>query len=203
MDIRDKREVNSIARKPSATLIVVAAIVATLILLGTAYVVPRFRQARKVQEARQLINAAGGEVMTPDCRFIQFKGPEITDTNLMRIRRLTETLSLHETRITDSGLAAIASWKDLNYLGIQSNLLTDGSLVHFRDLKKLERLELIGSQITDTGLNELAGLKNLKLLILNCCTNLSQSGIQKLQAALPNCHIQWSADPFVPHPAAE
>jgi hypothetical protein len=204
MDTRDKHEIDSIKRKPSATRLVFTAVVATLILLGTAYIVPQFRQVRKEEEARQLIDAAGGRAMKPDSRFIQFTGLEITDANLVRIRQLTETeiLELHQTRITDNGLAAIANWKNLNYLCIQSDLLTDGALVYLRNLQQLERLELIGSKITDLGLNELAALTNLKILNLSCCTKLSQTGIQKLQASLPNCDIQWSPDPYVPHPAA-
>jgi hypothetical protein len=194
-------------RKPTVTYAISATIVVTLIALATTYFVARYQQEGKWRETRKLVELAGGEVLgrKSDVSFIQFHGDAITDTNLMKIRRLvdTETLNLHQTRISDGGLAAIANWKRLKWLGSQSDLLTDAALTHLQRHTQLERLELIGARITDASLNKLAALKRLKILDLNCCTNLTKSGVANLQTALPNCKVYWSTEPYVPFPDPE
>lgn len=152
-----------------------------------------------------MVESAGGELLSSHPLFIQFSGDAITDTDLLEIRQLadTENLNLHQTLISDNGLAAIAHWKNLKYLGTQGNSLTDAALTHMQAFTQLERLELIGQPITDAGLIRLAKLQNLKTLDLNCCTNLTEPAVRNLRAALPNCEIRWSTDPFVPVPDTE
>jgi hypothetical protein len=195
-------------RKSVVTNAVFATILVMLVALGASYFVARYQQDRKWREARRLVESASGEVLGrgPDTDFfVQFHGDTITDANLMRIRQLVDTdlLNLHQTRISDNGLAAIDNWQSLKYFGCQSDLLTDAALTHLQRHTQLERLELIGAQITDASLNTLATLKLLKILNLNCCTNLTKSGVAKLQAALPNCTINWSTEPYVPYPDPE
>ena len=196
--LRRKRIVG-IARKvhPVAWLCL-ASFIVTLAALVTV-------QEYRTYQARAMVRAvdeAGGQTLNDGS--IQFAGPEITDANLNAIKHLidTDSLSLHETSITDGGLVAIAGWK-LKMLFIQSNLLTDQSLLHIRNLDQLERLELTSTQVTDAGLSQLKGFKKLQILDLSCCTNVTEAGVQSLESALPKCEIRWSPDacvPFAPHP---
>ena len=104
----------------------------------------------------------------------------ITDVSLEDVSKLEHLEHLHisgATQITDRGLVHIAKLRNLRYLVIGS-LGTDG--LGERDCMKY----------TDEGLVNLYGLKNLGFLRLSI-NEVSQASRDKLQAALPNCQIEW------------
>ena len=59
-----------------------------------------------------------------------------------------------------------------------------------RGCTDLERLGLINTTVTDAGLEHVKGLPKLKYLTL-WGTKVTDSGVKKLQQALPNCKIYW------------
>jgi hypothetical protein len=197
---REESSVEVIGRKSGSTAVVIWLLVATTAFLCVAFLFARYRHVQSIRRMRQAIRLAGGIDHRTDIRMIQFRGPEITNANLHAVGWLkeTESLEINSTRVTDNGLSAIAEWKDLRWLSLQANPLTDQSLDIIRNFGQLERLELGGTQITDNGLIKLAGLKNLEKLNLSCCTMVTQTGVQRLQTALPNCEIVWSSDPWIP-----
>lgn len=62
-------------------------------------------------------------------------------------------------------------------------LTMDSGLEHLKGLSKLEQLSLDYTLITDAGLAHLEGLTGLKVLYL------IGTGVERLQAALPDCKI--------------
>ena len=54
----------------------------------------------------------------------------------------------------------------------------------------LETLWLSGTKVRDTGLVHLKGLAKLRFLWLDK-TKVTDEGVKALQAALPNCSIEW------------
>jgi hypothetical protein len=147
----------------------------------------------------------------------------ITDAalaHLVRLRHL-EKLDLSLDRITDNGLERLKGLVNLKELNLCHTLVTDRGLVHLRDLSKLEELclgncggisdaglvnlkelkrlrvlILDGSQVTDAGLLHLEGLANLTYLGL-METQVTGSGIRRLEQALPETEIQASLEPAV------
>jgi hypothetical protein len=75
-------------------------------------------------------------------------------------------LNLAECKIGDDGLKALAG------------------------LTALQNLNLAETQVTDAGLDQLKGLKNLKTLDLSADSDVTPSGVAKLQKALPHCQIK-------------
>jgi hypothetical protein len=171
-----------------------------LVVALAAIVIVKEYRAYQTRAFLRVVGEAGGR--TVNNGRIQFSGQEIVDANLYAVRQFSDTewLELHSTRVTDDGLAAIEAWTDLRWLFLNNNPLTDGSLDIIRRFEKLEWLELGGTQITDAGLTKLTELTKLRKLGLSCCTKVTQAGVQRLQKALPNCEIQWSAESWVEMP---
>ena len=202
---RKQRDPKNFLRRPDSLSVVVWITIAMVVLLCTATVIISRRYESRMRATSRTIDRAGGQVMGRDVYKIQFSGPHITNVNLSRVKHLKDTrwLELHSTRVTDEGLDAIADWKNLRELFLNANSLTDQSLDVIRHFQKLEWLELNGSQVTDAGLAKLTGLTNLKRLDLMSCTGVTTTGVQQLQAKLPNCSIHWSSDPWLPLDQAE
>lgn len=89
-------------------------------------------------------------------------------------------LWLQYSRITDDGMEALAGLVEVTEFE-SSQRMTDGSLVHLRDMVKMERMLLNQMAITGTGLRHLAGMSRLCRLQLCQCT-LADSAM----AQLPN-----------------
>jgi mono/diheme cytochrome c family protein/uncharacterized membrane protein len=75
-------------------------------------------------------------------------------------------LDLGETAVTDGGLAALRSMKNLRRLHLDRTTITDAGLAHVAGLTQLESLNLHGTSITDAGLVHLRALKRLRALYL-------------------------------------
>lgn len=77
---------------------------------------------------------------------------------------------------------------NLKALSLHNVRVTDTGLVHISGLTALEKLNLNFTQVTDAGLVHLQKLTNLRELWL-CETQVTHDGVKKLQQALPNCEI--------------
>lgn len=101
-------------------------------------------------------------------------------------------LVLEDTNIGDAGLAAFDRFPKLQQLFLRSSMVSDEGLRHLRNTPRLTHLSLQETSITDRGLLHLKSLKELRQLDLQF-TLTTRQGIDVLQAALPNCAIQWVA----------
>ncbi|MBN83236.1 MAG: hypothetical protein CMJ70_24150 [Planctomycetaceae bacterium] len=93
-------------------------------------------------------------------------GWQITDAGLGHLQELVglQSLSISDVPITDAGLAALLELSELRSIGLRNLAIGDAGLVHLARLSSLNQLVLIRTGVTATG-------------------------IQSLQAALPNCRI--------------
>ncbi len=90
-----------------------------------------------------------------------------------------DTLVLHDARIDDDGLAAIADCRALRCLQLNGTPVTDNGLVHLGKLAALEELNLTGTRTTDAGLAHLKPLARLRRLAFNG-TSISLGGVVRL-----------------------
>ncbi len=150
---------------------------------------------------------------------IQIDDERATDDTLARIATLPGTLSLILTsdNITDRGLAHIARMSELSALELESRSVTadgyarlrtvklmalifrgrnnrqrvdDSWILRLADLTRVRYLYLDDTRVTDAGLAELHRAKGLQGLWLSG-THATAEGVNRLQAALPNCKIVW------------
>jgi hypothetical protein len=89
---------------------------------------------------------------------------------------LLESLSLRDSRTTDSALPALEQLQRLQQIDLSRTLITDNGMATLRRLEKLERIELCGTQISDHGLADLEHLKSLRCLGLSM-TEITDTGL--------------------------
>jgi hypothetical protein len=109
--------------------------------------------------------------------------PGITDlAPLDPSRNLPElrVLQLHDTGVTDAGLAPIAGNTALVSLNLRSARITDAGLAHLRGLTDLKNLLLDHTRISDAGLANLSGLSALNLLSIGS-TDVTDAGLAHLK----------------------
>lgn len=147
-------------------------------------------------------------------RTLNVQGCKLTDKALETLAQRTELQSLLASgNLTDTGLKNLHPLGKLTSasfnadgptgVGLDSlvkfspNLVTlltenfkvnDNDVGSLKNLGNLRVLGLINAPLTDGCVDKLAELKNLTQLILQG-TQVSAEGLQKLQAALPNCKI--------------
>ncbi|HEY5314151.1 MAG TPA: hypothetical protein VIK18_16585 [Pirellulales bacterium] len=118
--------------------------------------------------------------------------PPITSAGLESIKDLKNLtkLVLVNTRINDAGLAVLKNFPQLQILRLDFTPVTDAGLDRLAVLPQLTELYLGDTKITDAGLPKLYVHRNLKLLFFRN-VKLSDAAIGKLQAALPQCKINF------------
>jgi hypothetical protein len=120
---------------------------------------------------------------------LNLDGTKVTDAGLAHLSALTSLrdLRLRETEITDAALAHLKGLAHLNTLVLNSTRVTDAGLAHLKEIDSLRSLWLADTSITDAGLVHLQGLTGLQSLVLG--RHVTDAGVTKLQAALPECKI--------------
>lgn len=86
------------------------------------------------------------------------------------------SLSLHETRIDDQGLAQLSECRALRLLMLSGLPITDAGLMHLSGLTELQELGLAGTRVTDAGLPHLQSLRRLRRLAIQG-TGITLSGV--------------------------
>jgi hypothetical protein len=109
-------------------------------------------------------------------------GPPLDDPVLELLTPLTSVrrLSLHNCRLSNRGLAPLASLKRLQSLWISYTEVSDEALVPLAELRGLRVLGLCQTPITDRGLERLANLTNLRELHL-ANTAITDDGLPHLR----------------------
>ena len=114
-----------------------------------------------------------------------------TDTDLATVAMLpsVERLTIYcdpAQPITPSGLARLKALP-LRSLTIIGHPIGDQGLTELQDHVALERLELRETEISEAGIDSLGKLANLQNLELGF--ELPEAVVEKVRAALPNCHV--------------
>jgi F-box and leucine-rich repeat protein 14 len=102
----------------------------------------------------------------------------------------TDTTAVLVVRLDDRKIGALGRLNALRRLYQEGpSQVTDSDLCYLVNFP-LELLDLGESpQITDRGLSELRLIRSLRWLDVTGCRQLTEAGIQELQAALPRCEI--------------
>jgi Leucine-rich repeat (LRR) protein len=105
---------------------------------------------------------------------------QVTDGALVHANRIQhlQALSLHDTNVTDSGLACLEDLHELRWLRL-SERCTDVGLAHLENLKSLEVLIVSSNGITDAGLAHVAQLSKLRKLSV-WSKNITEAGYRHL-----------------------
>lgn len=122
---------------------------------------------------------------------------DITDSGFQVIGKLTKLgdLSLGETSVGDVGIECLDSLGNLHSLNVSGTSITDSGVVHVGRATNLQfQLYLGYTQVTDAGIEHLKTLKKLQNIHLKQ-TKVTAQGVAQLQKALPNCKIDYVADP--------
>ncbi|MGB7159930.1 MAG: c-type cytochrome domain-containing protein, partial [Tepidisphaeraceae bacterium] len=91
------------------------------------------------------------------------------DAELTQLKPLAlniAVLNIAGTKVTDEGLAALASMPNLQRLRLERTGVTDDGMKHLSKLSKLNYLNLYGTPITDAGLKPLEALPALQQVYL-------------------------------------
>jgi internalin A len=134
----------------------------------------------------------------PRLRIVTLGGTAVTDAGLGHLAGIPAlyTVGLRQTAVTDAGLPALAKVRTLSRLDLNGTKVTDAGLPALAGLDRLRTLHLGGTAVSDAGLKHLEGLKGLRYLNL-AATKVSEAGVKGLTAALPDCTISTSDEPFV------
>ncbi len=115
----------------------------------------------------------------------------VRDDDLVQLDGLEDKLlriNLSQTSITDTGLARLCRFKQLEQLRLMSPGLTDAGLAPLKDLPHLRFLHLMGAPLGDAGLEHLQVLSGLESLYLDGI-RASDAAITRLIEALPKVHV--------------
>lgn len=119
---------------------------------------------------------------------VSFGNTEFDNGHLRRLARLAKNrnlsytyLNLRYTRITDSGVARLRYFPELESLSLRGNRnITDESLPVIATLKYLIALDLKGTSITDDGIDNLLKLRDLQYLAISDCKGITDRSIPKI-----------------------
>jgi hypothetical protein len=93
--------------------------------------------------------------------------------------------------VSVKGLKELKALEELESLSFHDTNVTDGELTELATMKQLRKLVLHHTEgVTDTGLGKLAALKHLEELSL-FDTSVTAAGVAALKKALPKCDINY------------
>jgi uncharacterized membrane protein/mono/diheme cytochrome c family protein len=85
---------------------------------------------------------------------------------LAALSRNIAALNLAGTKVTDNGIAILATMPNLSHVRLERTAITDAGLKNLSKLRKLDYLNLYGTAVSDAGLQSLRGLPSLHHLYL-------------------------------------
>jgi uncharacterized membrane protein len=136
------------------------------------------------------VEPVGGE--TPFLHVHATNGPaRIGDAALAPLKGIAPQvvwLDLGGTKVTDTGLAAVASLTNLTRLHLQRTTIGDRGLAHLSKLPRLEYLNVYGTKVSDEGLKALSSMKTLRSLYV-WQTGVTAEGIAALKRSLPRVAV--------------
>jgi hypothetical protein len=141
-------------------------------------------QLRPPHERIQQLQQLGVTVFTQgdDVVEVNANRTDITDRDLSLVSEFTQLtdLSLEETTVSDTGIAALQHLKKLEWLNLYRTQIGDDSLKVIRRLESLRHLPIGETNVTDSGLAYLSDMKQLVYLGLRG-NNVTDDGIKHLR----------------------
>jgi internalin A len=139
------------------------------------------------------VSDAGIEHLNPNIEVLSLRDTQVSDVGLARLEKLTSlrVLRLDRTKVTNAGLVHLKPFK-LEELFLTGTRITDDGLKHIKQFPSMQKLFLRDTGITDAGLKCLEGLENLGWVCVTLESGrVTQAGVDKLKAALPECKIEF------------
>lgn len=124
---------------------------------------------------------------------LQVESTEISSKALKVVAKLPNLVKLYigeNKRVDDEAMKSIAVLKNLEELRVSGTGITDRSCELIASLPKLRILGIDNNEITNKGLEYLCRMPSLKELTVRNCTMLTEEGVHKLRASLPECKIE-------------
>ncbi|MFA6242357.1 MAG: DUF1553 domain-containing protein, partial [Candidatus Hydrogenedentales bacterium] len=149
------------------------------------------------QESLDALRALGALAMPLDQKSplvqvnFQIAGEAIGDEQLAALDSVKDQvtwLNLAGTKVSDAGLAKLASLQNLTSIHLEKTAITDAGLEHLKGLQHLQYLNLYATKISDAGLTQLEGLKELKSLYL-WQSGVTPEGAEKLKQCIAGLHV--------------
>ena len=130
----------------------------------------------------------------PELRTLELGGVGLTDNDLKILKSLPKLQELTVSRrgsqgpgVTDAGMDAIASIKNLRKLNVVWLPITNAAFGHLKPLQCLEELQILyTNSISDPAIKDVAALRNLQMLDISG-TAVKGPGLVEL-AALKKLH---------------
>ena len=119
---------------------------------------------------------------------------EFCDAELHQVARFPQLrgLSVSHTKITDRGVAALATHRRLLLLNVSSTSISDSGLRSIGRIHALEDLYMVDTMVSDEGISCLEGQRNLRTLSL-VATTISDASIPTLlKLPLIDLDVQWT-----------
>lgn len=134
-----------------------------------------------------LVSGCATEVRGPDVEWmIESLGGVVEFDNAGQI----VSIDLSGTAVNDSQMQALRDLTRLRELKLGATGITDAGLKSVGAVRSLEVLSLWGAPVSNAGLTSLYELKGLKQITCDF-TQVTSSGLRRLQAELPNCKVEW------------
>lgn len=125
-------------------------------------------------------------------KSLELNDRDVSDAGVAGLVGLTdlEELNLAQTGVTGNGLQAIGKLVRLRSLRLDNLKIRGADLAPLTQLTSLKELSLFGATVGDKAIPFLAKLGSLESLGLEN-TKVTARGVRKLNAALPDCEIEY------------
>ncbi len=167
-------EVSSIEELPVSAFFVLG--------VGLPRSTPRESVRRFIEEVAPRLTSLNG-----------FGSEDVIDSDLEFVGRLPSLSTLHlwQSSVTDEGIAHLAGMPNLMHISLGDTAITSESIRTLSQLPKLSHLYLSGcAGITDDAIPYFIEAKSLRGMTIDR-TGMTEEGIMRLHAALPECTITW------------
>jgi hypothetical protein len=148
---------------------------------------------RSLDIGQTLVTNAGLVHLANSTSLIELKlhYSKVDDEGIKKLSRLKglQCLNLRSTAVTDSALAELARLPNLVSLNLSKTAVTKAGLEKLARSTSLTELNLRASKVDDDGLEALGRLRTLRELELTLDPTLSDEGVRRFKATLPNCKV--------------
>ena len=157
------------------------------------------------KRAESLARSLGGRVQYDNGRLfrLELQRSRMLDSDLARFVEWVpdiEEIDCSQTRITDDGVAMLASFPKLRKIALSGTKISPAAVVHLGRCQALRDLYLLQTPLDDEAVDELAGLTALRKIGLSG-TALSEEGVERLRQALPQTMVGADGLATKPRPA--
>lgn len=121
--------------------------------------------------------------------FVNATAMDKTVLDLIRsIEKQLIWLKLENNKVTNQTLVAFKDCKKLTRLSLNYTAITDKGLAQLKDLDQLESLSLVGTKVTASGINQLKKLKKLKFLYIYQ-TDVNKTDLAAIKKLFPKVSL--------------